>query len=97
MTPSTASADVCQTCTVYSPGLSGACPTCQSTWGVPPRTFYALVHRGEVFDEGGFSSSPCGLCGSILGGNRYVAHGVNLDTHEVSHIEVCVDCLMTLA
>jgi hypothetical protein len=46
-----------------------------------------------------FSTQPCDLCGSTLGGAREPAHGTNMtptpdgdQEMEVTHYDVCVDC-----
>lgn len=59
------------------------------------------VSSGRVPDEGGFSWSECGLCGSRLGGDRYVYHywykrpdGSSVIAH---YSDGCVDCLMYAA
>ncbi len=48
-------------------------------------------------DSDGFSYSSCDSCGSTLGGDRSVAHGVVADGQyrgEFVHMEWCVDCVM---
>lgn len=55
----------------------------------------------ESVDEGSFSWSSCDSCGSALGGNRYPAHGVLAPSmeeaqkpeQEITHFDVCADCL----
>jgi hypothetical protein len=58
--------------------------------------FSEKVSRGEYPDEGGFSWSSCDSCGSSLGGDRYVAHGVDANK-DIIHMDICVDCLMFFA
>ena len=48
------------------------------------------------FDEGSFSWSTCDCCGSHLGGDRFAAHGRDIDGN-ILHLDVCVDCLMYIA
>lgn len=43
-----------------------------------------------------FSWSSCDTCGSPLGGDREVGHGVNADDVLV-HLAVCTDCVIYLA
>jgi len=52
-------------------------------------------HCPEDEDEGFFSWSPCDVCGSGLGGNRYAGH--MLVDGKLCHIDVCVDCVMYIA
>lgn len=47
----------------------------------------------EVGDEGGFSWSACGICGSTLGGNRYVWHWLDKDGELMHEDDGCADCL----
>lgn len=54
------------------------------------------IENGIVSDEGSFSWRSCESCSSNLGGNRYSAHGVNVD-NEIIHFEVCEDCLFYLS
>ncbi len=46
-------------------------------------------------NEGSFSSCPCELCNSHLGGDRHAAHGIEGPAHNfnVIHYDICVDCL----
>jgi hypothetical protein len=46
----------------------------------------------EMLDEGSFDWSPCELCGTTLGGDRWAAHGVTEDD-DVIHFDICTDCL----
>ena len=45
----------------------------------------------EMVDESSFSSYPCEVCDSGLGGSRHAAHGY-ID-EEMSHFSICEDCL----
>lgn len=44
-----------------------------------------------------FSWYGCPLCGSILGGNREVAHGFSKETGKIVHMHVCMDCVVMAA
>jgi hypothetical protein len=46
-------------------------------------------------DEGHFSWSACGSCGSTLGGTRYTAHAKDNDGR-LYHFDVCEDCVQYL-
>jgi hypothetical protein len=80
-----------------SVGLCPSCPYCQSAYGMSPREFYAAYHTGDVCDEGGFSWSGCGICGSTLGGARYSWHARDADEALFHADDACADCLMFLA
>lgn len=64
--------------------------------------FKATELECETAGEGHFSWLPCDGCGSGLGGQRFPLHGVVADTmdeareadKEITHFDVCVDCLM---
>lgn len=68
---------------------SGQCPGCEE-----------CVESGETYDEASFSWCQCGICGSTLGGDRYVWHWINGGDQygkggEIVHeSDMCVDCLM---
>ena len=47
----------------------------------------------EVFPESFFSHTPCDICNSSLGGDRYHATGYNRDLDEIYCYDVCMDCL----
>lgn len=48
-------------------------------------------------DEGSFSWSGCGICGSSLGGTRYIWHWVDEDGEMIHGDDACQDCLLYLA
>ena len=50
----------------------------------------------ELAGEGGFSWSPCEICNSPLGGNRYPVHAVNPDDDSVVHMTGCANCVYFL-
>lgn len=69
-----------------STGFCPGCPECKNIAG------------GAEDIESHFSWSACGICGTRLGGNREVWHGVTDDTQEVLHFDdACDDCVMYLA
>jgi hypothetical protein len=47
-------------------------------------------------DEGSFSWSDCGICGSPLGGTKYLWHAI-VDGEIVHFIDACTDCVVYLA
>ena len=51
----------------------------------------------EYGDEGGFSYSQCGICGSRLGGDRYVWHWVDGDGEIMHEHDGCTDCLVYIS
>lgn len=53
--------------------------------------------REEIGDEGHFSWSPCGICGTSLGGQRYVWHWVDVDGYLMHEDDGCTDCLIYLS
>ena len=79
-----------------SPGLCGACPECQSAFGMEELELQAGIEDGSIPDEGGFSWHDCELCGCPLGGDRYAAHGWSMDD-ELIHYDICQDCVMLTA
>ena len=55
---------------------------------------------GDSPDEGGFSWSDCGICGSTLGGDRYVYHYLDPrgpDGRIYHETDGCVDCLVYIS
>ena len=75
---------------------SGPCPGCDACG-------LAEVHEMdnpeyEAAGEPSFSDSPCGLCGSTLGGDRHPAHGTHKDpcygtqADDIVHFDVCGYC-----
>jgi hypothetical protein len=52
---------------------------------------------GEICDEPSFDACECGICGSRLGGDRFVWHWL-ADDNEIQHEDdACIDCVMLLA
>jgi len=45
--------------------------------------------QGEPF----FSASPCEVCGSKLGGNRYQCNAIQSETGDIITFNACVDCV----
>jgi hypothetical protein len=80
--------------------VSCDCPTCRDRFGYGFTSgrgfervkFQDAIERQDVLDEGSFSWRPCELCGSTLGGDRFIAH-----TGRGDHLEICADCLVYLA
>lgn len=103
-----------------SSGACPGCMTCAENHGIvlrdesdTPRAqetiaaeFRKLWESGKTNDEAEFSWCPCGVCGSRLGGDRYVWHWVHVipsgnpnvpirDLHHES--DMCTDCVRFLA
>jgi hypothetical protein len=66
---------------------TGACPGCAECADVDP----------DVGDEGGFSWSGCGICGSSLGGTLYRWHALTPDNELLHFDDCCQDCVFFLA
>ena len=73
-------------------GTIAGCYTCQTIYGMDEDELQAAIDNYDVFDEGGFSWQDCDVCGSRLGGDRYVMHGYYKD--DLIHLDVCTDCIM---
>ncbi len=87
----------CEGLEFISPGVCPGCSNCQEELGYCcEHSFKAAYEAGEIEEEGSFSWSACECCGSPLGGDRHVAHGVDADG-EIVHFSVCVDCMLYLA
>ena len=81
-----------------STGICPGCEECRDTYS-PESTmdeYDGLWSSGEVCDEGGFSCSHCEICGSGLGGDRYLWHAVDSNNEIIHGDNCCVDCLMYL-
>lgn len=48
-------------------------------------------------DEGSFYWTPCGICGSPLGGDRYIWHWIDEDGAMMHEDSACTDCVLYLA
>ena len=81
-----------------SVGPCPGCETCKTAFGFKTlKEFDRGYAMGKISDDGGFSWSPCGICGTQLGGDRYVWHWVD-DDDNIAHADnCCVDCLVYLA
>ena len=77
----------------------GACPGCErcrdlfaSDMGMDE--FEDAWSSCEICDEPAFDTSECGICGSGLGGDRWVWHWLD-DNNEIMHEDdACIDCVM---
>lgn len=107
--------------TAVSPGICGGCTECADAHGYKAEyewpeeeeqaeedrmvKFDEAVSSGKVNDEGSFSWSGCGVCGSHLGGNLYVWHALYEEDlkkppeeRTLLHFDdACTDCVMFLA
>lgn len=92
--------------TAVSTGTCPGCAECMEHSGHSDEQEHRLAwQNGEVDDEGHFSWSPCGICGSRLGGHRECWHGIilkpsggNTPIRELHHFDdACVDCVCYLA
>lgn len=77
----------------------GACPGCEQCRDLfaPDMTmeeFEEAWHSGDIFEEGSFSWSGCGICGSRLGGDMHVWHWVDDDNEIIHEDDACIDCVM---
>lgn len=61
------------------------------------RAFDEAHSDGEIDDEGSFSWSGCGICGSTLGGTLYDWHWVDSDDEIRHESDGCPDCLFYLS
>ncbi len=80
-------------------GLLAMCPECQNNLGQSGYELQESIDRDNVVNEGSFSWTPCDICGSTFGGDRYVAHGIVKDyedTRVIEHYDICGDCLLYL-
>lgn len=85
---------------------TGECPGCESCAEFHDMTAEEHAkawHDGLDETEECFSWSPCGICGSSLGGGRHVWHWINGGDDsgkggEIIHEhDACTDCVMYLA
>lgn len=87
-------------CRAESVGLCPGCEVCHETFAPDDTTmeeFNEMWTLGEVCDEGSFSHWGCGICGTTLGGTRFVWHWVD-ENDEIQHEDdCCIDCAMYLA
>lgn len=86
-----------QGCDAVSTGLCPGCEECAGDAGVDVSELGDLIENGTVWSESHFSSSPCDICGSSLGGDREVWHWLDKDGEIMHGDGVCVDCVMYLA
>jgi len=83
--------------TAVSTGLCPGCGECADQCGLEPEEYEQAYEEGSVCDEGGFSWSGCGICGSTLGGTLYTWHGINSEGEILHFDDACTDCVMYLA
>lgn len=86
---------------------SGECPGCERCAEFHDMTAEEhdeAWHTGKLGgDEGSFSWCQCGVCGTTLGGDRYVWHWINGGDEygkggEIVHEDdMCTDCVYYLA
>ena len=77
-------------------GASASCAECRQDYGIDDDVTQDEAQE-QMIDEGAFSCAQCDSCGSILGGDRYAAHGIPQDYKaggDTYHLSICVDCLM---
>jgi len=75
------------------------CDLCDDTGKRPPtmEEFEEQWSCGDVTTQPSFSWSGCDLCGSTLGGDKEVWHGVDRDNNIVHGEYACMDCVFYLA
>ena len=86
--------------TAVSTGVCPGCEECRSTYApdMSMEEFDNAYSSGSVYGEASFSWGSCGICGSTLGGDREVWHGLDDLTGTLYHFDdACVDCVMYLA
>lgn len=77
-----------------STGLCPNCEICKDNWGYDSmEKFNQDISSGDLQDSGNFSWNPCDDCNTRLGGDSFVAHGIN-SSKELIHFKICYDCLM---
>ena len=75
-----------------STGLCPDCIECKDNYGYDSMDeFNQDYESGEICDEGSFSWNPCDDCNRSLGGDSYIAHGIN-DEDELIHFRICYNC-----
>ena len=80
-----------------STGLCPNCIECMELWGYEDMdVFNEGIENGDIFDEGSFSHYPCDDCNTNLGGDSFIAHGVDKESEEIIHFHVCYDCFFEL-
>ena len=88
-----------------SVGVCPGCEECQDRFGFDTlEDLNVAWENGDACDEGSFSSSGCGVCGSSLGGDNYTWHAIIPDKEgsvigqEILHFDdCCTDCAQFLA
>lgn len=65
--------------TAVSVGECPGCEQCADAHNMTPEEHDKAWHACEVDGESHFSWSPCGICGSRLGGDRHVWHALHAD------------------
>jgi hypothetical protein len=78
-----------------STGLCPDCIECAELFGVSIDELNQGIENDDIFDEGSFSWYPCDDCNTNLGGDSFIAHGIDKDENLI-HFTVCLDCLMEL-
>lgn len=80
---------------------TGSCPSCQQcadSLGFDSLKEYDEAREaGKVYEEGSFSWSGCGICGSSFGGNLEPWHWIDENNEILHENDACVDCVMYLA
>ena len=76
-----------------STGLCPDCIECAELFGVSIDELNQGIETGNLFDEGSFSWDPCDDCNTSLGGNSFIAHGVD-SNNDIVHFYICYDCLL---
>lgn len=71
-----------------SPGVCQDCEACRES---------CPEYQGDIFDEGSFGSSSCGVCNSHLAGDRFVWHWLDSDGVLMHESDMCVDCVQFMA
>lgn len=80
---------------------TGVCPGCETCADMFANSDIEELaqgwENGSIFSEPSFSKSPCGICGSYLGGDREIWHWIDENNHIQHEDDCCVDCMLYLA
>jgi hypothetical protein len=80
----------------------GVCPGCEQCRDdlapdMSMEEFEEAWQSGDICDEASFSYSGCGICGTRLGGDRYVWHWLDDNNNIIHEDDCCVDCALFMA
>lgn len=81
---------------------TGVCPGCEQCRDIfaPDLTmeeFEEAWQSGDIEESSSFSHSECGICGTRLGGDRYIWHWVDDKNNIIHEDDACQDCVLYMA